>query len=88
MKKERNVEKEFLTMRMEQAIESGNVEKYEYYRSRLDGMEEEEFSGMRRLIEFSNYLQKIGYDIDGLSFQDAVALMIDVENVISEKLTK
>jgi len=50
--------------------------------------ESQAVSGMDRLVAFTDYLQSIDYNIDGLSFQDAVALMIDVENVISEKLTK
>ena len=52
--------------------------------------ENQAVNGMERLIAFSDYLQKIGYNIayDGLSFQDAVSLQIDVEKVISEKLTK
>ncbi len=50
--------------------------------------ENQAVNGMERLIAFSDYLQKIGYNIDGLSFQDAVSLRIDVEKVISEKLTK
>ncbi len=50
--------------------------------------ENQAVNGMERLIAFSDYLQKIGYNIDGLSLQDAVSLRIDVEKVISEKLTK
>jgi len=50
--------------------------------------ENQEFSGMRRLVAFSEYLQKIGYNIDDLSFQDAVSLQVNVEKAISEKLTK
>lgn len=50
--------------------------------------ENQEFDGVRRVIELTNYLRKIGYDIDDLSFSDAVAISIEVEDVISEKLTK
>lgn len=50
--------------------------------------ENQEFSGMRRLVAFSEYLQKIGYNIDDLSFQDAVSLQVNVEKAIAEKLTK
>ena len=39
--RERMPKKEYFTMRMEQAIKSGNVKKAEYYRSRLDGMSEQ-----------------------------------------------
>ena len=50
--------------------------------------ENQAVNGMDNIFAFTNYLQSIDYNIDGLSFQDAVALMIDVENVIKEKLTK
>jgi len=48
----------------------------------------QEVRGMERLISFSNYLESIGYSLEGISFQDAVSLQIDVENLISERLTK
>ena len=50
--------------------------------------ENQAVNGMERLIAFSDYLEKIGYNLDVLSFQDAVSLKIDVENLISERLTK
>ena len=45
-------------------------------------------NGMEKLISLVNYIESIGYDFEEISFQDAVLLMIDVEKVISEKLTK
>jgi hypothetical protein len=50
--------------------------------------ENQAVSGMDKLIAFSDYLEKIGYSLEGISFQNAVSLRIDVEKVISEKLTK
>jgi hypothetical protein len=50
--------------------------------------ENQAVNGMERLIAFSDYLEKIGYNLDALSFQDAVSLKMDVENLISERITK
>ncbi len=50
--------------------------------------ENQAVNGMDKLIAFSDYLEKIGYNLEGISFQNAVSLQIDVEKVISEKLTK
>jgi len=44
--------------------------------------------GMDNIFAFTNYLQSIDYSLEGLSFEDAVSLMINVENLISERLTK
>ena len=45
-------------------------------------------NGMEKLIAFVNYLESMGYIFEGISFQDAVSLQVDVERLISEKLTK
>ncbi len=50
--------------------------------------ENQAVNGMDKLIAFSDYLEKIGYNLEGISFQDAVSLMIKVEEVISENITK
>ncbi len=50
--------------------------------------ENQAVNGMDKLIAFSDYLEKIGYNLEGISFQDAVSLMIKVEKVISENITK
>jgi len=50
--------------------------------------ENQAVNGMEKLIAFTNYLQSIDYSLEGLSFEDAVSLMINVENLISERLTK
>ena len=41
-------------------------------------------NGMEKLTSLVNYIESIGYDFEDLSFQNAVALMIDVEKVISK----
>ena len=50
--------------------------------------ENQQVRGMDNIFAFTNYLQSIDYILEGLSFEDAVSLMIDVENLISERLTK
>ncbi len=50
--------------------------------------ENQAVNGMDKLIAFSDYLEKIGYNLEGISFQDAVSLQIDVEKVISENIKK
>jgi len=65
--RERMPKKEYFTMRMEQAIKSGNSKKAEYYRSRLDGMSErvevevnfDKYSKCRQSFEGLNEGQRI-----------------------------
>ncbi len=57
-------------------------------RETTQNTENQAVNGMDKLIAFSDYLEKIGYNLEGISFQDAVSLMIKVEEVISENITK
>jgi hypothetical protein len=50
--------------------------------------ENQAVNGMEKLIAFVNYLESMGYIFEGISFQDAVSLQVDVERLISERLTK